>query len=366
MKYLKNSKIFCFLILILSLGLVITVYNNIAFVFSPLVALFNAVFLPVILAVFIYYLFLPVHRFIRRRIHHQSIHLLFTIIVIVISFALLILLVGPSLVRQAQSFISLVPSFLYEAYYMADDLLLELGITLADIYEMFEHIDLSISNLMATSINAITNSLGAILSNTITFLITLFTFPLILFYLFKDGAKFKENIIKIVPRKYEQLTDQLIQVIHESSSNYIGSRMLIVLYVAVASFILYWTLGLENPLFLGIFNGLFDIIPYFGPWIGAAPAFFAILLESPVKAIILVVVIMIIQQVESSVVTPMVMGYGMKVHPVTTVILILFAGEFAGILGMIFVLPIYAISKNIVITLIHYIREHSDPDFLRR
>lgn len=354
MKYLKNSKLFYALVLALIIGLIIMVYYNLPFLFSPIESLISAVLLPVMLAIFIYYMFLPVYNFISKRIKNKAICLALTFLFIIGVIVLLFIIIVPSLVGQTRSFIAGIPGLLQNTLFAIDGILIELGISSSDIYAIFEEINLSISKLLDTTVRTITTSIGSIVSNTITFIIALFTFPLILFYLFKDGSEFRKNLVGLFPDKYKDLADEVLKTAHKSAHNYIGSRLVVVLFMTVSSYILYSLLGLENALFLAIFNGLLDIIPYFGPWIGAAPAFFSAIFDSPIKALILVVTIMVIQQVESSIVTPAAMGYGLKLHPVTTVILVLFAGEFAGIVGMIFILPIYAIIRNSVRVIIDY------------
>lgn len=85
-----------------------------------------------------------------------------------------------------------------------------------------------------------------------------------------------------------------------------------------------------------------------GPWIGAIPSVIVRLLHSPIQAIIVLVIVVIIQQMESLFVQPQIIGKRMSIHPVTVMVLVLVAGRFIGVIGMVLVIPIFAIVKVIV------------------
>ncbi|MGO5014598.1 AI-2E family transporter [Niallia sp. Sow4_A1] len=85
-----------------------------------------------------------------------------------------------------------------------------------------------------------------------------------------------------------------------------------------------------------------------GPWIGAIPSVIVRLLHSPMQAIIVLVIVVIIQQMESLFVQPQIIGKRMSIHPVTVMVLVLVAGRFIGVIGMVLVIPIFAIVKVIV------------------
>jgi len=77
-----------------------------------------------------------------------------------------------------------------------------------------------------------------------------------------------------------------------------------------------------------------------GPWIGAIPSVIVRLLHSPMQAIIVLVIVVIIQQMESLFVQPQIIGKRMSIHPVTVMVLVLVAGRFIGVIGMVLVIPI--------------------------
>ena len=98
---------------------------------------------------------------------------------------------------------------------------------------------------------------------------------------------------------------------------------------------------------IGMLAGLADIIPYFGPVIGIIPAVFFAILESPIKALWVIIIFTIIQQVENDIITPKVVGESVGIHPVTVMLSLIIGGRFFGILGMVLAIPVVAILKII-------------------
>lgn len=367
MNFLKNSKLFYILIIGIAIGALIAVYNNISFIFEPIRALLNSVFIPVIIAVFIYYIFLPVYRLIQKFIKQEilSIILIFMLIAAILYFVFANLL--PSLLSQVQSLFTMVPNFIDDLLAFSGRILTEYNISTDQLYNFLDEVGLSLSNMASLAQNLLshlTSSVGSFLSGTIRFLIALFTFPIVLFFLFKDGNKVSGNITKWIPVRYKTVVKDVLNTVHYSAEQYIGGRMLIITFVGVFSYLAFLILGLPNALVLGLFCGVLDIIPHFGPWIGGAPAFFIALTLSPWKAVLVVILLFIVQQLESNLFTPLVMGRTLEMHPVTTVLLVLFANELFGILGTIFIIPVYAILKNCIIVIAdHYQRSQGKEGF---
>lgn len=368
MNFLKNSKLFYVLIIGIAIGALIAVYNNISFIFEPIRALLNSVFIPVIIAVFIYYIFLPIYRLVQKFIKREilSIMLIFIFIIAILYFIFASLL--PNLLSQVQSLFTMIPNFVEDILIFSEEFLIEYNISTNQLYNFLEEIGLSLSNMVSLAQNLLshlTSSVGSFISGSIRFLIALFTFPIVLFFLFKDGNKVSGNITKWVPNRYKNLIKDVLNTIHYSAEQYIGGRMLIITFVGISSYLAFLILGLPNALLLGLFCGILDIIPHFGPWIGGAPAFFIALTLSPWKALLVILLLFIIQQLESNLFTPIVMGRTLEMHPVTTVLLVLFANELFGILGAIFIIPVYAILKNCAIVIADHYRRSQGKEGLK-
>lgn len=358
MKFLRESKFFYMLTLLVFIGLVIGIYNWISFVFYPIQAFFVSLFAPIIIAVFIFYVFLPIYNLIKIKITSDfiAIPIIFLFIGTVLYFIVSTLL--PSLFQQLTQLITLIPSVFNEIVSWIEAVTIEYNITSGDVYQYLYDLDISVTNIATGLLESLTLGVTSVLSVTIRSAIIIFTVPLLLFFLYKDGKKLPNQLIRVVPEKFKGLAMDLMRAFHFNAAQYIGGRVLVCLYVGVASYIIFLVLGVPNALLLGIITGIFDIIPYFGPFIGAAPAFLIAITLSPTTALLLVILIVVVQLLESYLVTPLVMGKSLEMHPATVVILVLFANELIGLIGMIFILPVYAILKACALVLYRYINQN--------
>ena len=95
-----------------------------------------------------------------------------------------------------------------------------------------------------------------------------------------------------------------------------------------------------------------NIIPYLGPFLGAAPAVIIAFMDSPAKALFAVIVVVVVQQLDGNLLSPLVIGKRLNTHPLTIILLLIGAGSFGGILAMILAVPVYAVLKAFVLNIV--------------
>lgn len=363
MKYLRHSKIFALIIIIIAIGVLVNVYSDVDFLFYPIRAMLSSLFPIILISGFLFYIFLPLYDFLMLKIKKDAIviPIIFGLIIFIIYFVISAIL--PEMIQQLTSLINATPSIVNNFVNYIERFMIDNNISSVEVYSYLSDIDLSITNILTNILDQFTSGFANILSATISSLVIIATVPLILFYLYKEGEKFPNIILSFVPPKYKKLANDLMSAFHINAKNYIGGRVLVCVFVGISSYIVYLFLGLPNALLFGIICAIADIIPYFGPFIGAAPAFFVALSISPALAFGVVVFIFILQQIESYVFTPFVLGKSLELHPVTVVILVIFAKDAFGILGMVLILPAYAIIKGCLLVITDYLREHKGIRF---
>lgn len=172
--------------------------------------------------------------------------------------------------------------------------------------------------------------------------------PFIVFYMLKDFIIFKKAIWYMTPRKWRRPGIQLLKQIDESLGNYLRGQLFVCLLIGIAGSVSFWIIGLSYPLILGVIIGITNIIPYFGPLIGAIPAVIVASTISGKLVLIVVVIILLLQFLEGNVLSPFIVGKSIHMHPVVIIIALLVGEEVAGILGMIFAVPILAILREII------------------
>ena len=124
---------------------------------------------------------------------------------------------------------------------------------------------------------------------------------------------------------------------------------MVCLAVGFLTFIGFLIIHLPYALLLGLIIAVTNIIPYLGPFIGAAPAVIVGFLDSPSKALLAVIIVVIVQQIDGNIMSPLIIGKRLDMHPLTIIVLLLVAGNLAGVLGMILAVPVYAVVKTVVI-----------------
>ena len=94
--------------------------------------------------------------------------------------------------------------------------------------------------------------------------------------------------------------------------------------------------------------GITNIIPVFGPFIGAIPSAFIIFMDSPQKALLFLVLILLIQQLDGNVIGPRILGNTTGISSLGVIISIIIMGEYCGVIGMLVGVPIFAVVISIV------------------
>ena len=121
--------------------------------------------------------------------------------------------------------------------------------------------------------------------------------------------------------------------------------------LVVVSCIAFMVSGLKGAVFFALWNAITNIIPYIGPYIGGIPIVAVAFATDYKLGIVILIVVLAIQLIESYILHPIVMSKTMKLHPVTIIIGLLIFGHFFGIIGMLLATPITAILKTIAIYL---------------
>jgi predicted PurR-regulated permease PerM len=113
--------------------------------------------------------------------------------------------------------------------------------------------------------------------------------------------------------------------------------------------------GKTYALGFGAFFGLMELIPYVGPFLGAAPPVLVALFQDPLTAVWVSLLFVALQQIEGHVVAPTVFGHALRINPLLVIFALLFGGELFGILGALLALPTAAVLRETVV----YLREHT-------
>ncbi len=188
------------------------------------------------------------------------------------------------------------------------------------------------------------------------FLIAFFSVSFITFFFLKEENMFKEGIILFVPSEYEGKVAKILQSIYDLLKRYfIGLMIEVVMVGALVTIGLTIVgIGFNHAVVVGLFCGMFNIIPYLGPWMGASVGLLigvAINIQAdfmsytlPILGFMLLVFV-IVQLIDNTLFQPMIYSSSVKAHPIEIFLVIMAAGSLAGILGMILAIPVYTICR---------------------
>lgn len=118
--------------------------------------------------------------------------------------------------------------------------------------------------------------------------------------------------------------------------------------IGILTFIILAIFNMPYTLLVSVIIGITNIIPFFGPFIGAVPSFVIILCLSPSKAIIFLVIIFIIQQIDGNIIGPKILGNTIGISAFWILFAILIAGKVLGLIGMVIGVPVFAVVYTIV------------------
>lgn len=320
-------------------------------IFSPILKMLSAIFLPLLVAGFIYYMFDPIVVFLEKHRIPRVFGFLLTFLVVIILVVLTVMNVVPQLMEQTIQLTQSLPMYADETSKWLNELAQREEFKNFNLEEQLASANLSLSNLFNIILVSLSASVSKIISFMMQFFILLFTVPFILLFMFKDGHKFIDALSHFFPKAIRKELRQTVKELNETLSAYISSTILDALIIGVMSFLAMRIFDQPYSLLLAVICGITNIIPYVGPFIGAVPAIIVGLFISPFQALYMALSILVIQQLDGNLIKPLLFGKSMNIHPLTIILVLIGAGSVAGILGMLICIPVYAVIKTIILNI---------------
>ncbi|WP_151737014.1 AI-2E family transporter ['Paenibacillus yunnanensis' Narsing Rao et al. 2020] len=322
---------------------IIYVGSLVDFIFKPFQALTGIILIPLLLAGFFYYLLRPLVGVLEKKKLKRSPAIL--LIYLVLAAVVLAFWGGvwPPLKSQLTTMIQNVPHLLQ--VFDAKVTELEQSGFMAKILPgdsgLFSHFTEYLNKGFTLMTNYISNLFSAV-SNVA---IIVFTFPILLFYMLKDGDKFGKLLVKVLPLRFRSRSAGILKEIDAALNNYILSRVMVNIALGVLMYLGFLIIGLPYALVLTLIAVLMNFIPYFGAIISSVPIVIIGLIESTSTGIWALVIILLAQQIQDNIIQPLIFGKNLEIHPITTTVLVLGVGNLFGIIGMLIIIPVYVVLK---------------------
>lgn len=198
----------------------------------------------------------------------------------------------------------------------------------------------------STAISAVTGAVGGVVNFVIGAIVSI--------YLMKDKDFFlslwRKFLHLVLPQRANAAVTETLNEVNGVLSQFVRGALLDAVFVAILSSIGLSITGLDFAVFIGVFAGIANVIPYFGPLLGMIPAFLiGWLTDDFVHGALAVFVLILVQQIDSNIIYPKVVGSSTGLHPLSVLLAVSVFGYFGGIVGMILAVPIAGILQVFVL-----------------
>lgn len=302
---------------------------------------------PLFIGIVIAWLFNPLMKFFSKKGIRRGIGAAIIYIALSAIIFLLIKAIIPLMFEQINDLVSTIPSTLKGIVNWISDLFnkasnnsnVDLTSVKTEIISKIENYGMNIASslpeVMVNTVKSFFSGIGTFLIGAIIGFFLLISF---------DGT---DKVMEFLPDKIHNNVTSLFSKIEDSLRRYVQGTLTLSTLVFVVSTIGFMISGLKSALLFGLFCGITNIIPYVGPYLGAAPALIVGFSQGTPIGIGVLITVVIVQTIEGNILNPIVMSKTMKLHPVTIIIGLLVFEHFWGILGMILATPIIATIKVI-------------------
>ena len=349
-KWSLNNQAVTSLLVILLILLILLLFTKVSYLFEPVWQFLAIVGLPIILAGILYYLMNPTVDYLERK-GIKRIYSIFGLFILVVGLIVWgVVVIIPKIQEQSMSFADNLPGYLTIIENKVNEILSDPIFS-----QVQEQIEASNEKLISSLTDIVQNlsrstiqNLGSFFGAVATIVLAVITMPFILFYLLKDGRKLAPYFVKFLPTKMRQPSLVVLKEMNDQVSSYIRGQLTVAFAVAVMFMIGFSIIGLDYAITLGIAAGFLNLIPYLGSFLAMIPAVFLGIVGGPVLLIQVLIVFVIEQTIEGRLISPLVLGNELSIHPVTILLVLLTSGKLFGLVGVILGIPVYAAAKVVI------------------
>jgi predicted PurR-regulated permease PerM len=303
-----------------------------AFIGFYLLYLIRDILIWLIFALIISVLFDPAITFLRKS---GLPRVLSTIFVYVLSFGILgglIYLIAPPFVSEIQKFTQLFPQY----FEKISPPLSGLGIKAFESIESFTSaIEGWLVRASANIFSAVFAFFGGIFSTVTIFAIAIF--------LSLEEKGMEKALILMTPKKYEGQVLNIWERTKIKIARWFGSRILLSIFIGLLTFIACHVLNIEYAVSFGLLAGIFDLVPIIGPVVAGVIIVIFTSLESWIKALFILIIFLLIQQIEGNILTPVLTKKFIGLPAVLVIIALMVGGKLWGVLGAVLAIPLFGL-----------------------
>lgn len=350
MRFLGGNDLIYGLVALVLLGIVIFIFDKVSYVFEPFIIVFNTIAAPIIVSLILFYLFNPLVNLMERYRIPRLLGITIIYVAIVGIITLIVNLLIPIIGSQIEGFIKNSPHYLNKITQSVEKITTNsfLSSYMSQVNDWLESAQKKIPSMLSEYFDGFGPKLASFAEAVSNVGVVIVTTPFILFFMLKDGHRFKDYSTKILPPKFRKDFHDLLEKMSVQVGSYIQGQIIVSFCIGVLLLIGYSIIGLKYPLVLASIAAVTSVVPYLGPTIAISPAIVIAIITSPWMLLKLVIVWTLVQFFEGHFISPNVMGKTLKIHPLTIIFILLCAGNLMNVVGVIIGIPLYAVLKVLV------------------
>ena len=207
-------------------------------------------------------------------------------------------------------------------------------------------------NTLIPQITNIVSGVGSSVLKVLNFLYNLLIGLIVAVYLLGSRKKFARQSVLLVRSclkpKWADMFLNEIAFIDRMFGGFIDGKILDSAIIGILCYIGCLIFKFPNPLLIAAIVGITNVIPFFGPFIGAVPSTFLILIEDPIKALWFVLFVLVLQQLDGNIIGPAILGDRTGISSFWVLFTIILCGGLWGIVGMVIAVPLFAVIYDII------------------
>lgn len=323
---------------------------NLNFVFCMIVLIsflsfFNSILIYFYISIFLSFLIHPIVKYISLKFNfNRKISIFIIMLLVIISLLLFLTSYIPILLEQLKTLINNIQLYITNNKYLYDNISYKFnkyGFIIKDIEKIASNIINYIYNLLLTCTLKILSFSKKILYMIIVCILTL--------YFLIDYDMIIKKILNLFGENNRIILNNIINKSNKLIWEYVKYKTIISLTMSIITFLILKFLKSEYVLLLSILTFFLDYIPYFGSIFSGIMIFIVVLLSTNLsKAILAIVTIIVIQQIEGNIITPQIQGKSLGIHPIIILFTLLACDQIWGAIGMFIAIPVAIIIKIIL------------------
>jgi predicted PurR-regulated permease PerM len=330
------------LIIINLLLLALLLYSKLSYIHNFINLLTSYILIPLLLSIFIYYIIRPLNEIFIKKGMNRGWASLLTLSINTFILSVIINYFSYNITVQFREILKQITILIEDEN--TKKYIINKVSPYINIDETYEYINNVVQNYLKQLVHSIIVLFQYILNTFSTLLLII----VLVFYMLKDGNKFKERILLFIPEKYKDIASKTLSESDGVLSHYVIGQATVALSLSIMLFIGYKIIGMPSALLFCCITFILAFIPFVGFFISMIiPSIIGISMGLNMM-LKLSIVFLTVQTLKGRIVVPAIMSRAMKIHPITDIFLVIGAVAVGGPLAAFSVVPIYAIVKSAI------------------